>query len=387
MQQQQQQPSQQIHQQQQASQQTSVVSSVPNSLSISVSTMETGSNRQRLSLLTPAVEYHTSRSPIPNQIQSQENSTNASVTVMGTNVGVVSSGSCIGGPPAFKKIRLGGGAGPTENTQNITQVSSATLAASATPLLLLSQKPNQQLTQSPTVVQQPIHHPAQPPPTQSPQQQPPPLLKVDVRDPPVPTGAYHPQVEAISPTLPNDPIEEIRTTKDELLQQITKVDHEINKTERTITQLKLKEASLEEASARPVARAEEVSETQPKHRSLAQKIYADNRKKAAVAHAVLASLSTPIDLPLYNQPSDVEICRDVIQKHQAFKSRLLLYFKKIKSERTSKNSSLAERYGQLSSEWRQRVEKIESSAKRKAKEAKNRELFEKVVRKKSFFLF
>lgn len=204
---------------------------------------------------------------------------------------------------------------------------------------------------------------------------------MDVREPAVPSGAYHPQVEAISPTLPNDPVEEIRTTKDELLQQITKVDHEINKTERTIQMLKAKEASLEEASAKPTVRAEEVSElAQPKHRSLAQKIYADNRKKAAVAHAVLAALGPPIELPLYNQPSDAEICREIIQRHQTFKSRLLLHFKKIKSERMGKNLATSERYSQLSSDWRVRVEKIEASAKRKAKEAKNRELFEKVRR-------
>lgn len=150
-----------------------------------------------------------------------------------------------GGQPAFKKIRLG--------------------------------DPNQQQSQ-------PI----------------PPLLKVDTREPSS-VGAYHPQVEAISPTLPNDPIEELRVTKDELLQQITKVDNEIEKTEKNIALLKKKEASLEEASAKPAARAEEVSEAQPKHRSLAQQIYAENRKKSAVAHAVLATLGATIELPLYNQ--------------------------------------------------------------------------------------
>lgn len=137
-------------------------------------------------------------------------------------------------------------------------------------------------------------------PNQQQTQQIPPLLKVDTREPSS-VGAYHPQVEAISPTLPNDPIEELRVTKDELLQQITKVDNEIEKTEKNIALLKKKEASLEEASAKPAARAEEVSEAQPKHRSLAQQIYAENRKKSAVAHAVLATLGATIELPLYNQ--------------------------------------------------------------------------------------
>lgn len=43
-----------------------------------------------------------------------------------------------------------------------------------------------------------------------------------------------------------------------------------------------------------------------------------------------------------------------------------------------RNISLADRYGQMSGDWRIRVEKIEGTAKRKGKEAKNRELFEKV---------
>lgn len=207
-------------------------------------------------------------------------------------------------------------------------------------------------------------------------QSPPPLLKVDVRDPPS-TGAYHPQVEAISPTPPNDPSEELRATKDDLLQKITKVDMEINKAEKTIAILKTKQASLEETTAKP-AKIEEKLEVQPKHRSLAQKIYADNRKKANAAHQALAPLGPPIELPLYNQPSDVEICKEIIQRHQSFKSRLLLHLKKIKSERAARNAALADKYSLLSQEWLRRVEKVESSAKRKAKEAKNREFFEKV---------
>lgn len=186
-------------------------------------------------------------------------------------------------------------------------------------------------------------------------------------------------MEAISPTLPiNDPAEEFRATKDELLQQISKVDLEIVKAEKAISNLKKKEVSLEETTAKPAA-VEENQEVQPKHRSLAQKIYAENRKKALEAHRTLSELGPPVELPLYNQPSDVDVCKEIIQQHQAFKSRLLLHLRKIKAERAAKNTALAEKYTQLSQEWLRRVEKVESSAKRKAKEAKNREFFEKVM--------
>uniref|UniRef100_A0A182MT82 N-CoR GPS2-interacting domain-containing protein n=1 Tax=Anopheles culicifacies TaxID=139723 RepID=A0A182MT82_9DIPT len=208
------------------------------------------------------------------------------------------------------------------------------------------------------------------------------LLKVDTRESPVvmvPSGAYHPQVEAISPTLPSDPMEELRATKDELLQQIAKVDNEIDKAEKKIASLKKKQESLEEASAKPPIE-ESSSEAQPKHRNLAQKIYAENRKRASAAHAVLSTLcSIGADpLPLYNQPSDAEVCREVQERHQMFKQRLLLHFRKIKTERAAKQCEITERYAQLSQEWTKRVDKLEASAKRKAKEAKNREFFEKV---------
>nr|CAD7460654.1 unnamed protein product [Timema tahoe] len=65
-------------------------------------------------------------------------------------------------------------------------------------------------------------------------------LRIDTRDQP----AYNPEVENISPTIPPDPIvpedAAFRTTKDELLQQISKVDREILKAETQISNLKKK---------------------------------------------------------------------------------------------------------------------------------------------------
>uniref|UniRef100_A0A182NNA1 SANT domain-containing protein n=1 Tax=Anopheles dirus TaxID=7168 RepID=A0A182NNA1_9DIPT len=277
------------------------------------------STRPRISLLHSNPDYHlqTSRS------------------VVSTAVAPDSTG-----PPAFKKIRLNEAVGtqhppPLVGAMNIGGSSSATT-----------------------------------------------LLKVDTRESPVlmvTSGAYHPQVEAISPTLPSDPMEELRATKDELLQQIAKVDNEIDKAEKKIQSLKKKQESLEEASAKPPTE-ECTSEAQPKHRNLAQKIYAENRKRASTAHAVLSTLcSFGVDpLPLYNQPSDAEVCREVQERHRMFKQRLLVHFRKIKTERAAKQCEITERYAQLSQEWTKRVDKLEASAKRKAKEAKNREFFEKV---------
>ena len=54
---------------------------------------------------------------------------------------------------------------------------------------------------------------------------------------------YHPQVEAISP-IPEDRTAErddVRSTKDDLLQKISKVDREIAKAESQIAKLKKKQ--------------------------------------------------------------------------------------------------------------------------------------------------
>lgn len=207
----------------------------------------------------------------------------------------------------------------------------------------------------------------------------PPLLKVDTRDqaPSMSAGAYHPQVEAISPTLPPDPQDEWRAMKDELLQKIAKVDIDIQKVEKQILNLRNEEASLKEASAKPPA-AEEAAEIPAKNRSLAQIIYAENRRKASLAHGVLLPLGPPVELPLYNQPSDTDACRGIIERHEKFKQRLVRHFQYLKSSRLQRNAAFADCYAFKSQDWQRRVEKAESTAKRKAKEAKNREFFEKV---------
>ncbi|KAG8223441.1 hypothetical protein J437_LFUL008521 [Ladona fulva] len=192
---------------------------------------------------------------------------------------------------------------------------------------------------------------------------------------------YTPQVEAISPTLPSDSLQEdttFRSTKDELLQQITKVDREIAKAESQIQKLKKKQQELEEIASKPAVVKEEEEIAQPKHQSLAQKIYADNRKKAQEAHSLLDKLGPKVDLPLYNQPSDTPVYHENKRRHLTFKKRLMEYFKRKHTERESREKYMTASYSRLMQEWLRKVEKIESSAKRKAKEAKSREFFEKV---------
>ena len=182
-------------------------------------------------------------------------------------------------------------------------------------------------------------------------------------------------MEAISPT----PQEELKATKDELLQQITKVDCEIEKAEKTILNMKRKQEDLEKAKGSGAEKEAEPAKHQAHGSNLAQLIYAENRKRAHEAHSVLSALNAiSCELPLYNQPQDAETCRDNQQRHLSFKARLLLHFRKVKTERAQKQNELSEKYAVLSQEWLKRVDKMEAKAARKAKEVKNREFFEKI---------
>ncbi|XP_078336139.1 uncharacterized protein LOC111132990 isoform X2 [Crassostrea virginica] len=205
-------------------------------------------------------------------------------------------------------------------------------------------------------------------------------LQIDIKKEPT----YNPQVEAISPTLPPD--ETSQSSKDQLLQAISKVDREISKVDRDIQKLKKKQEQLELEKCKPPEekqKAKDIVVPETKHQSIAQIIYAENRKKAEEAHNMFAKLGPKIDLvcvklPLYNQPSDTTVYHENKRKYAEFKPRLLLHFKKRQQEKRIRERYLTERYDQLMQVWLKKIERIENNAKRKAKDAKMREYFEKV---------
>lgn len=80
-------------------------------------------------------------------------------------------------------------------------------------------------------------------------------------------------MEAISPIFP-EPISQedqvFKTTKDRLIQQISKVDREILKAEQQIVILKKKQAELEEVANKPTVSKEIEEDAVPKNQSLPQ---------------------------------------------------------------------------------------------------------------------
>ncbi|XP_041350209.1 uncharacterized protein LOC121369305 isoform X2 [Gigantopelta aegis] len=206
-------------------------------------------------------------------------------------------------------------------------------------------------------------------------------LHIDIRDGEVkrePT--YNPQVEAISPTLPPED-NPSKTFKDEQVAAITRVEREISQVEQQIKNLKKKQQQLEDQQLKPQEQkqdATEMNNSDPKPQSIAQVIYAENRRKAAEAHKMLDTLGPKVDMPLYHQPSDAPIYHENKRKFAVFQKRLILHLKKRHQARKIRERYLTERYDQLMQRWLKKMERTENNAKRKAKDARVREFYEKI---------
>uniref|UniRef100_A0A452SEV0 Nuclear receptor corepressor 2 n=1 Tax=Ursus americanus TaxID=9643 RepID=A0A452SEV0_URSAM len=170
------------------------------------------------------------------------------------------------------------------------------------------------------------------------------------------------KLEPVSPPSPPhaDPELELvppRLSKEELIQNMDRVDREITMVEQQISKLKKKQQQLEEEAAKPPEPEKPVSPPpiESKHRSLVQIIYDENRVCPTLAWRALTpcSLAGPglalenellIDAPLAMLPQEQKFCQ---------------------------------RYDQLMEAWEKKVERIENNPRRRAKESKVREYYEK----------
>ncbi|XP_041456607.1 nuclear receptor corepressor 1-like isoform X4 [Lytechinus variegatus] len=190
---------------------------------------------------------------------------------------------------------------------------------------------------------------------------------------------FMPKVENISPT-PCDQEPSNKVTKDSLLQSMEKVDREITKVESQISKLKKKQQELEQRAARPRDTDKPLSPasgSEPKQQNIVQIIYAENKRKAEAAHKVLNNLGPMNELPMYNQPSDSPQYQENIKTNMEMKRRLILYFRKQNQARKTREGFMCQRYGQLMEAWEKKMERLENNPKRRAKDAKAREFFEK----------
>uniref|UniRef100_A0A8C0GNC1 Nuclear receptor corepressor 2 n=1 Tax=Chelonoidis abingdonii TaxID=106734 RepID=A0A8C0GNC1_CHEAB len=180
------------------------------------------------------------------------------------------------------------------------------------------------------------------------------------------------KLEPVSPVSPAHPDSELdllpsRLSKEELIQNMDRVDREITMVEQQISKLKKKQQQLEEEAAKPPEPEKPISPPpiESKHRSLVQIIYDENR----VSHLPTS--------PLYNQPSDTRQYHENIKINQAMRKKLILYFKRRNHARKQWEQKFCQRYDQLMEAWEKKVERIENNPRRRAKESKVREYYEK----------
>ncbi|XP_064882678.1 nuclear receptor corepressor 2 isoform X5 [Oncorhynchus nerka] len=198
-------------------------------------------------------------------------------------------------------------------------------------------------------------------------------------------GSSMGKLEPISPVSPAqmDPDLDLvpaRFSKEELIQNMDRVDREITMVEQQICKLRKKQQQLEEEAAKPQEPERSMISPPPseaKHRSLVQIIYDENRKKAEEAHWILEGLGPRVELPLYNQPSDTKQYHENIKINQAMRKKLILYFKRRNHARKQWEQKFCQRYDQLMEAWEKKVERIENNPRRRAKESKVREYYEK----------
>uniref|UniRef100_A0A8C4YPS2 Nuclear receptor corepressor 2 n=1 Tax=Gopherus evgoodei TaxID=1825980 RepID=A0A8C4YPS2_9SAUR len=157
------------------------------------------------------------------------------------------------------------------------------------------------------------------------------------------------KLEPVSPVSPAHPDSELdllpsRLSKEELIQNMDRVDREITMVEQQISKLKKKQVRWPGAGG-----AVDLSE-----------------------HPHFPQLT-----PLYNQPSDTRQYHENIKINQAMRKKLILYFKRRNHARKQWEQKFCQRYDQLMEAWEKKVERIENNPRRRAKESKVREYYEK----------
>uniref|UniRef100_A0AAY4DDY3 Nuclear receptor corepressor 2 n=1 Tax=Denticeps clupeoides TaxID=299321 RepID=A0AAY4DDY3_9TELE len=214
------------------------------------------------------------------------------------------------------------------------------------------------------------------------------LIRHPSHRPPLPlSGTEDISIGKLEPVSPVSPVQmdsdlelvPTRFSKEELIQNMDRVDREITMVEQQICKLRKKQQQLEEEAAKPQDPEPSISPppSEAKHRSLVQIIYDENRKKAEEAHRILEGLGPRVELPLYNQPSDTKQYHENIKINQAMRKKLILYFKRRNHARKQWEQKFCQRYDQLMEAWEKKVERIENNPRRRAKESKVREYYEK----------
>ncbi|KAL3313692.1 Gei-8p [Cichlidogyrus casuarinus] len=116
-----------------------------------------------------------------------------------------------------------------------------------------------------------------------------------------------------------------------------------------------------------------------------QSIIAQNKAKARQQHRILAKLcgkwvrADSLSLPLYRQPADLVALHHIEQRfHNGFKQKLINHLRRRQQASNTRLRNLSNRYLHVHKFYRKKVERLCNSVKRKQKDARHREIFEKI---------
>uniref|UniRef100_A0A665WK58 Nuclear receptor corepressor 2 n=1 Tax=Echeneis naucrates TaxID=173247 RepID=A0A665WK58_ECHNA len=208
------------------------------------------------------------------------------------------------------------------------------------------------------------------------------LMRPSSHRPPLSIGARGSAMGKLEPISPVSPVQmdpdldlvPARFSKEELIQNMDRVDREITMVEQQISKLRKKQQQLEEEAAKPHEPERPISPppSEAKHRSLVQIIYDENRVTLSEL-SICLNMLTFVTIPLYcpSVPAFIHL------RNQAMRKKLILYFKRRNHARKQWEQKFCQRYDQLMEAWEKKVERIENNPRRRAKESKVREYYEK----------
>ncbi|CAL8089686.1 unnamed protein product [Calicophoron daubneyi] len=302
-----------------------------------------------------------------------------------------------------------------QNTSHASSTHVPSKANQSTPLLqMTSRLPSGHLHHTPHTFQSPPHGGSQP---NAPHHvaghanlpQGSGVLRQQTKEP-----AYHPQVEAISPAPEESRLADVQDAKihrerEEINRQLAIVDADIKKQEAHLRNLCERETRLarrlasasgqgaEEADGKsaaspipgghsPKSDADRVNDLERTFENPIQTFISENRCRNRQHHLIFTRLcgptvkASPYALPLYRQPSDLASLRAIRSDfHQQFRGKLIRYLRSRRRAEESRIRFLAQQYAHHSVIFTKKVDKLFNSSKRRQRDARHRDIFEKVM--------
>uniref|UniRef100_A0A914E6H0 Nuclear receptor corepressor 1 n=1 Tax=Acrobeloides nanus TaxID=290746 RepID=A0A914E6H0_9BILA len=187
-----------------------------------------------------------------------------------------------------------------------------------------------------------------------------------------------------SPMQPTIIDEELDRQKKEITEKVEKVDRDKRQAENLVQNLSKRRDVLRKVIAeRSESRIDENEENgdDAHETSFIDRIYAENKRRVANMHnsnPLLKNIKGHNPLPLYQEPSDLPELHKIREDYIKMAPMLI---KRIRNTHETNHQLIEEKHRkhtELYTVWQKKIEKWEKNPKKLAKDAKNREIYEKL---------